>query len=267
MIFKNDNLGLLIGIFIGSAIGTAGTLLTLKKLKKLDANEEIEKNQAKIDEIYKFYNDKIREIKDEYAETRKNQMMMLSEEEEDVIKVVNTSAATHTTGSPKDIYTDRISNEDSNDDAADFNEGTNTLLSDRGVRINREASSKNAAIDYSKITKKYDNLEKEYEREEIETITFPHQITKDDYENAGGYVKEELIYYEQNGIFADMNDIEMDEYDENYFGLDNLSKFGSEQASLDGANDLFELYLRDNTLRVDFHLIYNGTEDFNKIGK
>ena len=125
-------------------------------------------------------------------------------------------------------------------------------------------------IDYSKIAKEeYSDLKKEYERDEIviDEKAFPHLITKDSYEHAGGYVKEEMIYYEQNGIFATVDDDTiMDQYTEQYFGLDNLSLFGQPEASLDGKNSLYELYLRDEVMHIDFHIIFNGTDDFDHLG-
>ena len=31
-------------------------------------------------------------------------------------------------------------------------------------------------------------------------------------------------------------------------------------------NDLYEIYLRDEELHTDYHIIYNGTEDFEHLG-
>lgn len=249
MILKNDNIGLLVGTFIGSAIGSICTVFALKKLNKLEYNKDIESERQRIQEVCTYYEEKLKEVKSikKTIETAKDNVKI-----EEEIKYNN----------PKYTYQDRLSSQisvedDEQDDPADFNEGNAVLEVDRGVR---------PAVDYSKISRIYDGLTKEYEREENKNvIEFPYIISRLNYERDTGYKKVELMYYEQNGIFATLDDVMSDEYTIDYFGLDNVNIFGSEEANPTGDAGGNDLYLRDKTLLIDFHLIYNPTEDFDKI--
>lgn len=268
MILKNDNLGLLCGTFLGSILGSSITILVMKKLKKLEVKRNLEEEQKHLDEVYKFYNDKIKDLeamkKDvNYAAINAKKSAEKTSKPSGYISTIKVTEDGRIDPSefanPKTAMQERSAREDGVDiiDPSDFNEGGGVLETDNGWR----------PINYAKISQdKYKNLTKEYEREELETPKFPHLITKDSYEHAGGYVKEEVMYYEQNGIFADMEDNLIDHLTEQYFGLDNLNLFGTEQASLDGRNDLYEIYLRDEELHIDYHIIYNGTEDFEHLG-
>lgn len=268
MRFRDDNLGFVFGTFIGSIIGSVGAIFVMKKLKKFDAKEQNKKNQKDIEQIQEYYENKIKELQttkdikiDNIVKDNPPEKVM----KVDISKLPETENKTEVViknPSPKDIVADIAKQyEEGEYDPADFNEGTNLLEVDRGLRIIPQYKK-----DYAKISRKYENVNKAIEREEQkEKVEFPHQITKENYEMSGGYKKEELIYYEQNGIFADMNDNVIDEYTEEYFGLDNLNLFGTDQASLDGKSDPYEIYLRDRALLLDFHIIYNGTEDFEKI--
>lgn len=269
MFLKDYNIGFVIGLGLGSTIGSLSTVLILKKLKKLDYEEQNKKNLAKVDEIYKFYNDKLKEL--EEKENKKEQKDIEIEIKE---KKKEENGIPIRTVSPKIMFQEKIANEKYEDgevDPADFNEGSAVLETDRGIRIPRnDRKGINEIYDYSKVhNKNFKDLEKEYERDELkEVITFPHQITRYQFENDGGYVKEDLTYYEQNGVFVDQKcDEVIDAYDENYFGLDNLNKFGTSEASIDGQNDLNEIYLRDNNINVDFRIERNSSEDWNTVYK
>jgi len=269
MTLKNDNLGLLCGTFLGTIVGSVGTIFVLKKLKKLEYKRDLEAQQKHLNEVYEFYNNKIEELKKlktgiNYAAVEQKNVPEKTPSTTTLttrIKVTEDGRIDDTilNKSPKTAMQDAQS-EDVSDvpDPSDFNIGTGILETDRGWR---------PKVDYAKISKnKFQNLSKEYEREEIEEPKYPHQITKDSYERAGGYVKEEVMYYEQNGIFATLDDTIVDHLTEEYFGLDNLNLFGTEQASLDGKSDLYEIYLRDEVIHTDYHIIYNGTEDFDHLG-
>ena len=245
---KNNIVNILCGAFVGSAIGSFTTLFVLKKLKKLDVERNIEAENKRLDEVYDFYKKKLKEIE----ENAKNQEVkadnLIKAAKESKVEVIPDEKEKIT--NPKFLYQEELAKEDK------------ATLNSSFVKGNK--------IDYSKIAKEeYGDLKKEYERDkiEIDEKAFPHLITKDSYEHAGGYVKEEMIYYEQNGIFATVDDDTiMDQYTEQYFGLDNLSLFGQPEASLDGKNSLYELYLRDEVMHIDFHIIFNGTDDFDHLG-
>ena len=255
--FKNDNLGLLCGTFFGAILGSVGTIFTLKKLNKLEYKKDLEAEGERIAEVVEIYENRIKKLKDlkisGAAEEAKND---ISKSESD--KIVNENA--------KNAHS-RITL-DTNIDDPDDQKITNPkfLYQDR---IAEEMKENKPNYDYSKISREqYSDLKKEYEREPIiEEGKFPHLITQDSYEHAAGYVKEEVMYYEQNGIFATLDDDTIvDHLSEEYFGLDNLSLFGTEQASLDHKSSSYELYLRDEELHIDYHIIYNGTEDFDHLG-
>ena len=272
MAFGKLETGLIIGTFVGNLVGSGVTILVMKKLKKLEYKRDLEAQQKQYEEVYAFYNNKIEELKKlkngvDYAavEVKKS-----NEKLEKLNKISNSTSTVKVTAdgrideeaynNPKTMMQERQAADDGSDgpDPSDFNIGTGVLERDNGWR---------PKVDYAKISReKYSNLTKEYEREELVTPKFPHQITKDMYERAGGYIKEEVMYYEQNGIFADLEDNIVDHLTEEYFGIDNINLFGTEQATLDGKNDLYEIYLRDEELHTDYHIIYNGTEDFEHLG-
>ena len=85
-----------------------------------------------------------------------------------------------------------------------------------------------------------------------------HQITKDEYREDSRYAKIEIIYYEVNGVFATLDDKLVEYLDEEYFGIDNLNLFGTKEASLDGKSDLYEIFLRDEFIHTDYHMLYDG---------
>ena len=257
MMFKNDNLGLLCGTFFGAILGSVATIFTLKKLNKLEYKKDLEAEGERIAEVVEIDENRIKKLKDlkisGAAEEAKND---ISKSESD--KIVNENA--------KNAHS-RITLDKSIDDPDD-QKITNPKFIYQD-RIAEEMKENKPNYDYSKISREqYSDLKKEYEREPIiEEGKFPHLITQDSYEHAAGYVKEEVMYYEQNGIFATLDDDTIvDHLSEEYFGLDNLSLFGTEQASLDHKSSLYELYLRDEELHIDYHIIYNGTEDFDHLG-
>ena len=81
---------------------------------------------------------------------------------------------------------------------------------------------------------------------------FPRPITEDEYENDSRYAKIEIIYYEVDGVFATLNEKLVEYLDEEYFGYDNLNLF-------DVNNDI---YLRDETIHVDYHMFYEGCTSY-----
>ena len=259
---NNGKIGLLIGTFVGSLIGSATTIFVMKKLGKLEEKHNFEAQQKQLNEVYELYNNKIEELKKlktgvNYSALKPEKTLNSDQKSASSNSGKDDKMALYKTSNPKYLMQDELA-KDQTPDLSDFNIGTGVLES---------RSNGNQQFDYSKIIKeKYTGLQKEYEREEIEQKKYPEQITVEEFEDEIAYRKETLIYYEQNGIFAGYDDIDVtDTYDEDYFGLDNLSLFGSEQASLDGKSSRNELYLRDRLHNVDFHLIYNPTEDFNKV--
>lgn len=253
---NNGAIGFAIGAIVASAVSSAVSIFIVNKLKKQDIQEEIDK-------ITNFYDQKIKEILKEKNEKKSIQPEIKTDEIEKSFKEKNNSNP-----SPKIMLQDQLAKEKNSfgsDDPADMSEGTGQLEVDRGVRITRNNNA-NIKVDYAKMYKDYEVLAKEYEREEKkEEIKFPIQITKDDYDMTGAYRKEELIYYEQNGYFVDEAGQICDEYSENYFGINNISLFGTPEASLDGESSIYELYLRDKDLRIDFHIEINKDDDYNKI--
>ena len=238
MIFKNDNIGLLVGTFFGSIIGTVGTMLVLKKMGKLEEKKLNQHEEEVVEEVRNYYRKKIEEIK-------KN-----------------------TNSFPKCIEAAEKSVERSEEKAVAIVDKSKTRITFDNVDI-KNAPKAAQQFDYSKISKEqYTDLKKEYEREEpiIEENQYPKQITRDEFERPGGYVKEELMYYEQNGIFTDMADAIVNHCTEKYFGADNLCKLGTPEATLDGRSGMFEIYLRDEEIHHDYHIILNSTDDFEHLG-
>lgn len=253
---NNGAIGFAVGAIVASAVSSTVSVFLINKFKKQDIQEEIDK-------ITNFYDQKIKEILKEKSEKKSIQPEIKIDEIEKSFKEKNTSNP-----SPKIMLQDQLAKEKASfgsDDPADMNEGTAQLEVDRGIRITRNGNTNNR-VDYSKMYKDYEVLAKEYEREdEKEEIKFPVQITKDDYDMTGAYRKEELIYYEQNGYFVDEVGNICDEYSENYFGINNISLFGTPKASLDGQSSIYELYLRDKDTRIDFHIEINKDDDYDKI--
>ena len=252
MILKNDNLGLLCGTFLGSILGSSITILVMKKLKKLEIKRNLEEEQKHLDEVYKFYNDKIKDL-------------------EVMKKDVNYAEISAQKAPKNNGYVSTIKvTEDGRIDPAEM--GVKVLKNDVSDEVIVEGDRDyKPKVNYSKISQeKYKNLTKEYDRDEpeLDENPYPVQITKEQFEDEIAYRKENLIYYEQDGIFAGYDDVPVnDVYDEKYFGYENLGLFGSAQASLDGLSSDNELYLRDRLHNVDFHLIYNPTEAFADIMK
>ena len=91
-------------------------------------------------------------------------------------------------------------------------------------------------------------------RPEIKDIVpkLPVRISKGEFEN-GGNKQIFLTYYEESGVLATLDDMESD-YDEDYFGLDNLSKFGDNNEEYD--EDLFTIHLRNVDEKLDFEIYY-----------
>lgn len=237
MRFRDDNMGLLLGFFIGGIVGSTGTLLVMKKLGKLENRNAMEHESQTIAEVSKYYENKIEQIKKE----------KLVEE--------------------KDISTAESVIEAAKDEVKEVPIAMNKgRIQYDGLNISKEPEA--PTFDYSKISRdKYKDLQKEYEREEIEEEynELPHQIGKGTYENSTGYAKLELMYYEQNGIFTYMDDTICNNVTEDIIGAENLALFGTDDASIDGLSGMYDLYLRSNKIMTDFHLIYNGTEDYYKV--
>ena len=230
---KSGGLGLLVGTFFGSVLGSIGTILVFKKIGKLEEKKIIEHEEECLEEVRKYYQQKIEEIrKDRINATECIEFAKKNEVKTEPVK--ETPAKTRITFSDISVEEPQVKQ-----------------------------------VDYSKISKdKYTNLQKEYDRDEIEIDeeAYPHLIRKSEFERPGGYVKNEVIYYEQNGIFTDMEDNVIVHLDEKYFGLDTLSNFGSEQARLDNQSGVYEMYLRDEVMHQDYHIIYNGIDDFEHLG-
>jgi hypothetical protein len=83
------------------------------------------------------------------------------------------------------------------------------------------------------------------------TEIFPHQITEDEYKEDNRYAKLEIIYYEVDGVFATFDGKLVKYLEEEYFGIDNLNSFK------DG-----NTYLRDETIHVDYHMVYEGCTSY-----
>lgn len=247
---KNAKFGMILGTFLGSILGSTSTILVMKKLKKLEEKQFKKDESEAINEVEKYYENKINQLKNggmkiDYStkiEEKKESKITVVEGKKETDKDILTEKESPITN-PKFLYQDRLAEEEKN---------------------------KVQTVDYSKIAKsKYQELSKEYDREPLE-VEDKHehikQITQDNYEHSAGYVKMEVMYYEQNGIFATLDDMIVDHLSEEYFGLDTLGLIGSPQASLDGKSSQFELYLRDEEIHTDYHIIYNGTEDFDHLG-
>ena len=284
MSIKNNNFGLALGTFLGSIFGSTATIFIMKKLKKLEEKQFRKEESDAIQEVTEYYEKKIKEIKDlkisgsieEYDKFDKNVITINGNNGNTsntnnhsritLDKVIDEPEENHEKQQIKDIVLGNpkfiMQDDDGNNieiDPSDYNIGTNQLETDRGIRPNR--------VDYSKISRnKYTGLQKEYEREElkIDVVKLPKQITKKEYDFDTRYNKVELMYYETNGIFTTMDDEVHDEYSEEYFGSDNILKFNSPEASLDGQNAFNELYLRDEELKIDYCIVYTS-EDFNKV--
>lgn len=82
-------------------------------------------------------------------------------------------------------------------------------------------------------------------------FNFPVRITKGEFENSKSQVY--LTYYEEAGVLATLDDMESD-YDEDYFGIDNLSKFGDNNEEYD--EDLFTLHFKDAENGMCFEIYY-----------
>ena len=248
---KNAKLGVILGTFLGSILGSTGTILVMKKLKKLEEKQFKKDESEAVNEVEKYYENKINQLKNGGIKIDYSTKIEEKKEPENATKIsvidgkkeVITEKESPITN-PKFLYQDRLAEEKKN---------------------------KEQAVDYSKITRvKYDDLAKEYDREEpeVEEEHYPEQITMEMFEDEIAYRKETLMYYEQDGVFATLDDIPVNDlYDEKYFGSDNLLLFGTMQASLDGKSSTNELYLRDRLHNVDFHLIYNSTECFSDVIK
>lgn len=248
MILKNDNLGLLCGTFFGGLLGSIGTILVLKKLKKLEEKKFNKAESQAVNEVTEYYEKKLNELKNVKIFGDVSKL-----EKDEAI----TNEITENEKKPEIVVDKRL-------EKIEFT-SPKTIMQERQA----EEELKKTRFDYSKISKaRYEDLTKEYEREDIVVENqFPHLITQESYEHAGGYVKEEVIYYEQNGIFATVDDDTIvDHITEEYIGLDNLNLFGTDMASLDHKSSSYELYLRDEELHIDYHIIYNGTEDFDHLG-
>lgn len=96
-------------------------------------------------------------------------------------------------------------------------------------------------------------VDKPVELEEIEpTENFPHQITEDEYKEDSRYAKIEIIYYEVDGVFATFDGKLVEYLSEEYFGYDNLNLFNADN----------DIYLRDETIHVDYHMVYEGCTSY-----
>ena len=235
MILKNDNLGLLCGTFFGGLLGSVGTILVLKKLKKLEEKEFNKAESQAVNEVTEYYEKKLNELKNvkifgdvSKLEKDKNLTNEIPEKKPEM--------------KPELVVDKRL-------EKIEFT-SPKTIMQERQA----EEELKKTRFDYSKISKaRYEDLTKEYVRDEP------------DYEEVL-YPKENLIYYEQDGVFAGYDDIPVtDVYDENYFGADNLALLGTPEASLDGLSSMNELFLRDAAHNVDFHIIYDPIHCFSDI--
>ena len=249
MILKNDNLGLLCGTFLGGLLGSIGTILVLKKLKKLEEKEFNKAESQAVNEVTEYYEKKLNELKNVkiFGDVSK------LEKDKNLINEIPEKPELN----PELVVDKRL-------EKIEFT-SPKTIMQERQA----EEELKKTRFDYSKISKaRYEDLTKEYEREEpdYEEVLYPKQITQEQFNDEIAYRKENLIYYEQDGVFAGYDDISVnDVYDENYFGADNLALLGTPEASLDGLSSINELYLRDATHNVDFHIVYDPINCFSDI--
>ena len=203
---KSTQFAAILGVFFGGLLGSTGTILVFKKLDKLEHKKDLEAEAEHIAEVAEMYENRIKKLKDlkisgavEEAKEAKNSDEIVNEKAKEAHsrltfdKVINEPEEPKITN-PKFLYQDKLAEED-----------------------------KKKQMDYSKISReKYTDLKKEYEREapDIDEHPFPHLITQDSYEHAAGYVKEEVMYYEQNGIFATLDDDSIvDHITEEYISL------------------------------------------------
>ena len=84
------------------------------------------------------------------------------------------------------------------------------------------------------------------------TENFPHPITEDEYKEDSRYAKIEIIYYEVEGVFTTFDDKLVEYLDEEYFGLGNLNRL----------NAYYNVYLRDEKIHVDYHMVYEGCTSY-----
>jgi len=93
---------------------------------------------------------------------------------------------------------------------------------------------------------------KDYDIVDKPTENFPRQISEDEYEEDGRYAKIEIIYYEVDGVFATFDGKLVEYLNEEYFGIDNLNLF----------NEYCNICLRDETIHVDYHMVYEGCASY-----
>lgn len=221
-----------IGLFIGGAIGVfVGWKLSERSKKDVE--------EAKMEELQAFYDSKIAELKAVQVDYSK-----LTKDIPETSKNEAQNTEENGNGRPKILPLDTtFYHPDGTDDLPPF--------------------------DYSKLSHNYTDLQKTYDREADlkgeNKPYFPRQISRKQFETPNEFLKVKLTYYEQNGIFTDMNDWPDDTIDEDYFGLDNLSKFGTEEANIDGEFGGDTLYFRDERAQKDFMILYDGVTDFNDV--
>ena len=84
------------------------------------------------------------------------------------------------------------------------------------------------------------------------TEIFPDQITEDEYKEDSRYAKIKIIYYEVDGVFTTFDNKLVKYLDEEYFGIDNLNLFNKD----------CNIYLRDEIIHVDYHMVYEGCTSY-----
>lgn len=84
------------------------------------------------------------------------------------------------------------------------------------------------------------------------TEIFPQPITEAEYKEDNRYAKIEIIYYEVDGVFTTFDDKLVEHLNEEYFGYDNLNRL----------NAYYNVYLRDEKIHVDYHMIYEGCTSY-----
>ena len=241
--------GFVLGLSIGSAIGTVSGFFIFKKVIK----PEVQENSIDMDRMQEFYNEKILEL------TRENKKLKLEKEgitEEEFMKRVNQNAMQYS----KNLEKERLEKA--------RNEVPAEALDENGepkkVLDNHPNIKENEYKSYNKEYRMKCETGTVNIREDVKTIdAYPHKITFDEWRKDANYKKVSLMYYELDNIFATLGD-ERTDYTDDYFGIHNICEFGAITNSGMG-HDSWTLYLRDDLTKTDFEIFYDGTKYFDDV--
>lgn len=232
--------GFVLGLGIGSGIGTIAGYFIFKKTTKPERNIDLEKMQE-------FYNDKIREILKNKTENSKSEK---PSSEEEFMKKVNQNAMEYSKSlekSRKDVPAGALD--------ADGNP--------KKVLDNQPNIKENEYKPYNKEYRMKCECGTIDEREDIKMDAYPHKITFDQWQKENNYKKVSLMYYELDNVFATLGD-EKTDYTDDYFGIHNICEFGAVTNSGMG-HDSWTLYLRDELTKTDFEIFYDGDKYFEDV--